>query len=199
LTNDLEDCVLQECLTRDVERKVFRVHNTLDKVEVCGDKVLTITHDEHAADIELMLLRFFLDSRRSNGALASHDMNAEKMRIAYEDIPRWDEEDGLGLKLLLPVPPAPPLLLLLLLLALAPLPVLLWLQPMVLLLLLLLLLLPPPLLVLVLVLLLKDALGNTAQNVIHLGGTCNNLTDRKADRAETVEGSGMRGKATRGA
>ena len=50
---DLKNLVLLECLTGDVERKVLRVDNTLDEVEILGDNVITIVHDEDEVNIEL--------------------------------------------------------------------------------------------------------------------------------------------------
>lgn len=62
LTDDLEDLVLLEGLTRDVEGEILGIDDTLDKVEVLGDEVLAVVHDEHTADVELdivaLLLRF---------------------------------------------------------------------------------------------------------------------------------------------
>lgn len=58
--DNLEDLVLLECLTRDVEREVFRVDNTLDEVEILRDKVLAIVHNEDTADIELDVIALLL-------------------------------------------------------------------------------------------------------------------------------------------
>ena len=60
LADDLENLVLLEGLTRDVERQVFRVDDTLDEVEVLGDEVLAVVHDEDAADVELDVIPLLL-------------------------------------------------------------------------------------------------------------------------------------------
>jgi len=52
LANDLKNFVLLESLTGDVKRKIFGVDDTLDEVEIFGNEVLTIVHDEYTADIE---------------------------------------------------------------------------------------------------------------------------------------------------
>jgi hypothetical protein len=52
LANDLEDFVLLESLMGDVKREIFRVDDTLDEVEVLGNEVLTVIHDEYTADVE---------------------------------------------------------------------------------------------------------------------------------------------------
>lgn len=42
LADDLEDLVLLQSFTRDVEREIFRVDDTLHEVEVFGDQVFTV-------------------------------------------------------------------------------------------------------------------------------------------------------------
>jgi hypothetical protein len=49
-----------QVLTGDVERKIFRVNNTLDEAEVFRDEVLAVIHDEHAADVELDVVLLLL-------------------------------------------------------------------------------------------------------------------------------------------
>jgi hypothetical protein len=60
LADDLEDLVLLERLARDVEREVLRVDDAADKVEVLGDQVLAVVHDEDAADVELDVVALLL-------------------------------------------------------------------------------------------------------------------------------------------
>ncbi len=60
LANDLEDLVLLKRLARDVQGKIFRVDDTLDEVEVFGDEVFAVVHDEDAADVELNVVALLL-------------------------------------------------------------------------------------------------------------------------------------------
>jgi hypothetical protein len=60
LADDLEDFVLLESLTRDVKRKILRVDDTLDEVEVLGNEVLTVVHDEYTADVEFDVVALLL-------------------------------------------------------------------------------------------------------------------------------------------
>ena len=60
LADDLENLVLLEGLTRDVERQVLGIDDTLDEVEVLGDEVLAVVHDEDAADVELDVVALLL-------------------------------------------------------------------------------------------------------------------------------------------
>ncbi len=49
----LEDLGLLKHLARNVEGKVLRVHDALDEVEVLGNELLAVLHDEDAANVEL--------------------------------------------------------------------------------------------------------------------------------------------------
>ena len=60
LANDFEDLVLLQSLTGDVERKILGVDDTLDEVEVLGNEVLTVVHDENTADIEFDVVALLL-------------------------------------------------------------------------------------------------------------------------------------------
>jgi len=60
LADDLEDLVLLQGFSRDVERKILRVDNTLDEVEVFGDEIFTIVHDENTADVKLDVVALLL-------------------------------------------------------------------------------------------------------------------------------------------
>jgi hypothetical protein len=41
---------LSSGLTGDVKRKIFGVDDTLDEIEVLGNEVLTVVHDEYTAE-----------------------------------------------------------------------------------------------------------------------------------------------------
>ena len=62
LANDLQNLVLLEGFTGNIERKIFGVYNAFHKVEVFGDEVFTVIHNEDTSDVELdviaLLLRF---------------------------------------------------------------------------------------------------------------------------------------------
>lgn len=60
LADDLENLVLLEGFTGDVEGKILRVDDTLDEVEILGDEVLTVVHDEDTTDIELDVVTLLL-------------------------------------------------------------------------------------------------------------------------------------------
>ena len=67
LADDFEDLVLLKCLTRDIERQVFRIDDTLDKVEVLRNEVLAVIHDEDTADVEFDIVTLFLALKQIEG------------------------------------------------------------------------------------------------------------------------------------
>ena len=73
LTDDLQDLVLLEGLTRDVEGKILGVDDTLDEVEVLGDEVLAVVHDEDAADVELDVVALLLGLEEVEGSTEDDD------------------------------------------------------------------------------------------------------------------------------
>ena len=60
LADDLENLVLLEGLTRDVQREILRIDNTLDEIEVLRNEVLTVVHDEDPANVELDVVALLL-------------------------------------------------------------------------------------------------------------------------------------------
>ena len=68
LADDLEDLVLLEGFTRNVERKVLRVDNTLDEIEVLRDEVLAIIHDEDTANVEFDVVALLLRLEEIEGS-----------------------------------------------------------------------------------------------------------------------------------
>lgn len=67
LADDLEDLVLLEGLTGDVEREILRVDDSLDKVEVLGDDVLAVVHDEDTANVQLDVVTLLLALKEVEG------------------------------------------------------------------------------------------------------------------------------------
>jgi hypothetical protein len=53
LFDNTQDLILLKCLTRDVQGKVLRVYNTLDKREPLWHKFVAVVHNEHATHVEL--------------------------------------------------------------------------------------------------------------------------------------------------
>ena len=54
--SDLQELVLLECFSGDIERKIIGVNNTLDKAEIAGHHVLEVVSDEDPSDVQLDIL-----------------------------------------------------------------------------------------------------------------------------------------------
>jgi hypothetical protein len=68
LADDLQDLVLLQRFTRNVEWEILRIDNTLDEVEVLWDKILAVVHDEDTADIELDIVPLLLGLEEVKGS-----------------------------------------------------------------------------------------------------------------------------------
>jgi hypothetical protein len=100
LANNLEDLVLLEGFTGDVQGQVLRVDNALDEVEVFRDKVLTVVHDENSADVKLDVVALLLGLEEIEGG--SDELNQGSTVNIYECcLPLGNVQDCLELKLTL--------------------------------------------------------------------------------------------------
>jgi hypothetical protein len=60
LANDFKDLVLLEGFSGNVEREILGVDDTLDEVQVFWDEILTVVHDEDAANVEFDVVALLL-------------------------------------------------------------------------------------------------------------------------------------------
>jgi hypothetical protein len=60
LSDDFEDLVLLEGFSRDVEGEIFGIDDSFDEVEVFGDEVFAIVHDEDTSDVEFDVVALLL-------------------------------------------------------------------------------------------------------------------------------------------
>jgi len=89
LANDLQNLILLESLTGNVEWKILRINDTLDKVKVLRDELLAVIHDEDTADVELdvvTLLLLFEEIERSTKETSQHReiRSASSQRTVWE-------------------------------------------------------------------------------------------------------------------
>ena len=84
LADDLEDLALLENLTRDVERKILRIHNSLHKVEILGNKLLAVFHDEHSPHVQFdVVLDLPVLKQVKRGSLRDKEQCAE-LELAFD-------------------------------------------------------------------------------------------------------------------
>ena len=69
----LEDLVLLQHLTGDVEGQVLAVHNTLDKAKVLRDELITVVHDEDTSHIQLDVVLLLLGVKEVKGSTPARD------------------------------------------------------------------------------------------------------------------------------
>merc|ERR1719474_1898837 len=78
LTDHLQDLVLLEHLSGDVEGEILRVDDAADEAEVFGDQFVTIVHDEDATDVQLdIVLRLFVLKKIEGSALGNVEKSLE--------------------------------------------------------------------------------------------------------------------------
>lgn len=81
LLDDLHDLVLLEGLTRQVERKVLRVDNTLDEAEPLRNEVGSIVSDEHAANVELDVVLGLLGLEQVKGSTLGDEEDSTELEL----------------------------------------------------------------------------------------------------------------------
>eukprot|EP00438_Fugacium_kawagutii_P011587 Skav217334 [mRNA] locus=scaffold1410:27082:28461:- [translate_table: standard] len=67
LLDHSQDLVLLQGLTRDVQRKILRVHNTLHEIQPFWHELLAVIHDEHAANVELDVVSLLFGLKKIKG------------------------------------------------------------------------------------------------------------------------------------
>jgi hypothetical protein len=99
LADNFKDLVLLKCLTRDVKRQVLRINDTLDKVEVLRNEVLTVVHNEDTADVEFDVVALFLTLKQIERCTRTRSVT--DVQCNDGDVPLRDIKDSLELKLTL--------------------------------------------------------------------------------------------------
>jgi len=82
LLDDLEDLVVLEILSGDVEGEIFRVDHTSDEAEVLGDEILAVVHDEHSSDVELDVVFLLLGLEHVEGGTLGHEDDRFELETA---------------------------------------------------------------------------------------------------------------------
>jgi hypothetical protein len=83
LTDNLKDLVLLEHFTRNVEREIFRVDNTLDEAEPFRDQVFTVIHDEDTTDVELDVVSLLLGLKHVKGSTLGDIEDGTELKLTF--------------------------------------------------------------------------------------------------------------------
>merc|ERR1711988_1599313 len=81
LSDDLEDLVLLEHFSGDVEGEILRVNNTLGKVKVLRNELLTVVHDEDTSDIELDVVLTLLVLEEVEGGSLGDEQKSPELQL----------------------------------------------------------------------------------------------------------------------
>lgn len=100
LANNLKNLVLLERFARDVQRKILRVNNTLHKVQVLGNELVAVVHDEDTADVELDVVSLLLRLKEIEGCPKSQMSDEAQQSLNFHS-PLRNEKNSLELKLTL--------------------------------------------------------------------------------------------------
>ncbi len=82
LADDLQDLVLLEHLTGNVERQVLGVDDALDEVQVLGDELLAVVHDEDAPDVQLDVVLLLLVLEQVEGSSLGNEEQGTEFELA---------------------------------------------------------------------------------------------------------------------
>ena len=83
LADDLQDLVLLEHLTRDVEWEILRVDDTTDEVEPFGDELLAVVHDEDTSDIELDVVSLLAGLEEIEGSALGDEDDGTELELTF--------------------------------------------------------------------------------------------------------------------
>jgi len=67
LLNDLQNLVVLQEFSGDIQGQVFRVNDSLNKIEIFWDQVLAVVHDEDSSDVQLDVVLFLLGFEHVEG------------------------------------------------------------------------------------------------------------------------------------
>merc|ERR1719420_2032950 len=81
LLHDLEDLVLLEHLTRDVQWEVLRVHDSLDEAQVLWHEVFAVVHDEDTPDVKLDVVGLLLVVEHVEGGPLGGEEHALELEL----------------------------------------------------------------------------------------------------------------------
>jgi len=68
LLDDLQDFVVLEILSGDVEGEILGVNNTSDEAKIFRDEVFAVVHDEDSSDVELDVIFLLLGFEHVEGS-----------------------------------------------------------------------------------------------------------------------------------
>ena len=77
----MQDLVLLQHLTRDVQRQIVRVHHAANEVQVVGHQILAVVHDEHTAHVQLDVVRLLLRLEHVERRALRHEQDRAELQL----------------------------------------------------------------------------------------------------------------------
>ena len=84
LSDDLENLGLLESLTRDVQRKIFRIDNTLDEVEEFGNELVAVVHDKNSSNVEFDRVFLFFVLEKIKGSALGDEKESAELELTFD-------------------------------------------------------------------------------------------------------------------
>merc|ERR1719474_1798041 len=84
LPDDLENLVLLEHFSGDIERKILRINNTLDKVEVLWDELLAVVHDEDSSNVQFDVVLALLVLEEIEGSPLGDEKKSSELQLTLD-------------------------------------------------------------------------------------------------------------------
>lgn len=84
LLDDLQDLVVLEILSADVEREVLGVDDTSDEAEILGDQFLAVVHDEDPPDVELDVVFLLLGLKHVEGSAFGDEDDGFELESSFD-------------------------------------------------------------------------------------------------------------------
>merc|ERR1719474_434430 len=84
LPDDLENLVLLEHFSGDIEGKILRINNTLDKVEVLWDELLAVVHDEDSSNVQFDVVLALLVLEEIEGSPLGDEKKSSELQLTLD-------------------------------------------------------------------------------------------------------------------
>ena len=83
LLDDLEDLVVLEEFSGNVKREILRVYDTLDEIEILGDEIFAVVHDEDSTNVELNVVFLLLGFEEIEGSTLGDEENSSELELTF--------------------------------------------------------------------------------------------------------------------
>ena len=83
LLDHLQDLVLLQELSGDVQRQIFGVHYSLDETQVLWDQILAVVHDEDSSNVQLDVILLLLGLEEVERGSLRHEQDGLELQLSF--------------------------------------------------------------------------------------------------------------------